>query len=306
LSQSRQTSPTAAQRIEALQTRERADVMAGTLPPLLLHAERVAATVSQGVHGRRRVGQGETFWQYRDYQPGDPTPRIDWRRSAKSDRIFVRETEWEAAQSVWFWVDPSASMRWRSQRHLPTKRERAELLTLALMVLMIRAGEHVTLLESGLPPSANQGTVGRLALMLGREPEAEAGSLPPSAPLPRNGQVILVGDFLAPLDSLTQSLQGLVERGVSGHLIQVLDPAEEDLPYEGRVRFEGLEGEDGWLLSRVGDVRRAYRQRLEAHVESLRAISRRTGCRLTQHRTDRPPEPALLAIYNALSALHGR
>ena len=295
----------ASPRRDAMPARQRAEQLGGTLPPLLLHAERVAATVAQGVHGRRRVGQGETFWQYREYQPGDPTPRIDWRRSAKSDRVFVRETEWEAAQSVWFWRDGSPSMAWRSAETLPTKRERAELLTLALMVLLIRAGEHVSLLGSGVTPRAGQGTLGRMALLLDEQDAAGAASLPPAVPVPRHGQVVLLGDFLAPLDSVAHRLHALAGRGVHGCLVQVLDPAEEDLPYDGRVRFEGTEGEGAWLLSRVADVRGSYRQRLNAHMEQLQAIARRTGCRLLRHRTDRRPESALLAIYNALSAHTG-
>ena len=93
-----------------LPLRHRAEQLAATLPPLLVAAERVAATVAQGVHGRRRVGQGETFWQYRHYDLGDQPQSIDWRQSAKSDTVFVREMEWEAAQSVWIWRDASASM----------------------------------------------------------------------------------------------------------------------------------------------------------------------------------------------------
>ena len=103
---------------------QRAEQLASTLPPLLVAAQRVAATVAQGVHGRRRVGQGETFWQYRRYLPGDSVRMVDWRRSAKSDQVFVRETEWEAAQTVWLWRDTSASMRWRSRRDLPEKADR--------------------------------------------------------------------------------------------------------------------------------------------------------------------------------------
>src|SRR3546814_6131026 len=83
-----------------LPLRHRAEQLAATLPPLLVAAERVAATVAQGVHGRRRVGQGETFWQYRHYDFGDQPQSIDWRQSAKSDMVFVRQMEWEAAQSV--------------------------------------------------------------------------------------------------------------------------------------------------------------------------------------------------------------
>src|ERR1700761_6802918 len=116
--------------------RHRAEENAAPLPPLRIAAERIAATVAQGVHGRRRVGQGETFWQFRQYEPGDAAARIDWRESAKSQRLYVRETEWEAAQSVWLWRDASASMDYASGAAVPTKRDRAELLLLALASLL--------------------------------------------------------------------------------------------------------------------------------------------------------------------------
>src|ERR671932_325888 len=131
--------------------RDRAEQTAAALPPLLVAAERVATTVAQGVHGRRRVGQGETFWQFRQYMPGDAAQRIDWRESAKSQRVYVRETEWEAAQSVWLWRDASPSMDYSSAAYItgadwPTKRDRAELLLVALASLLLRGGERLTLL----------------------------------------------------------------------------------------------------------------------------------------------------------------
>jgi len=132
---------------------QRAEQLASILPPLMVSAQRVAATVAQGVHGRRRVGQGETFWQYRRYLPGDSVRSVDWRRSAKSDQVFVRETEWEAAQTVWLWRDTSASMRWRSRRDLPEKADRAEILLRALGLLLVGAGERIALLGESLPPT---------------------------------------------------------------------------------------------------------------------------------------------------------
>ena len=90
--------------------------LAGTLPALMVAADRVAATVIQGVHGRRRVGQGDAFWQYRPYRDGDSASQIDWRQSARSRHLFVRETEWEAAASVWLWRDASPSMQYASLR----------------------------------------------------------------------------------------------------------------------------------------------------------------------------------------------
>ncbi|MBC7802001.1 MAG: DUF58 domain-containing protein, partial [Gemmatimonadaceae bacterium] len=128
------------------QTARRAEALGARLPPLLVAAQRVASTVAQGVHGRRRVGQGDSFWQYRPFVAGDARSRIDGRASGKSDRAYVRETEWEAAQTVYVWRDASASMVWRSGAAVPEKRERADLLLLALSALLLRGGERVRLL----------------------------------------------------------------------------------------------------------------------------------------------------------------
>jgi uncharacterized protein (DUF58 family) len=281
----------------------RAEQIAATLPPLLVAAERVAATVAQGVHGRRRVGQGETFWQFRQYQTGDPVPRIDWRESAKSQRLYIRETEWEAAQSVWLWRDTSPSMDYASLKDLPTKRQRADLLTLALAALLVRGGERVALLGSGLPPSHGRAVLNRLALLIER---GGGDNLPTVEPLPRYAHVVLIGDLLAPLDQVHRTVGGLAARGVRGHLLEVLDPAEETLPFTGRVRFEGLEREHPILISRVETIREQYTDRLARHREGLAAIARATGWTFSMHRTDRPPHTALLALYNALSAPPGR
>lgn len=284
--------------------RQSGEKLAAQLPPLLVAAERVASTVAQGVHGRRRVGQGETFWQFREYDVSDQPQSIDWRQTAKSDRVFVREMEWEAAQSVWLWRDTSQSMSWRSDRNLPSKRERADLLTLALAVLLVHGGEHLAMLGEERRPSAGRGTLSRLAADMERERGSEsAHGLPGQHPLPRYGQVVLVGDFLRPLPEIAEIVQFYAESGVRGLLLQVLDPAEETLPYQGRVRFEGLaeQRDQSWLLGKVENVRERYLSRLAAQRDGLDDIARRVGWRCCHHRTDRPPEAALLALYAALA-----
>jgi uncharacterized protein (DUF58 family) len=271
----------------------------------LVAAERVAATVAQGVHGRRRVGQGETFWQFRQYEPGDAASRIDWRESAKSERLYVRETEWEAAQSVWLWRDPSPSMAYSSAEYLagdwPTKRERAELLLLALASLLVRAGEHLSVLGSGNPPISGRLALSRVAALIARETSDGAG-LPEFEPLPRFGQLVLFGDFLDPLDAVNRAVGRFAAAGLKGHLLQIVDPAEEDLPFDGRVRFAGVEDRDEVVISRVEGVRGDYAERFRRHREGLAAIARAFGWGFGFHRTDRPPHLALLALYGALSA----
>lgn len=283
-----------------LPLRHRAEQLAATLPPLLVAAERVAATVAQGVHGRRRVGQGETFWQYRHYDLGDQPQAIDWRQSAKSDMVFVRQMEWEAAQSVWIWRDTSPSMGWTSDRNHQSKRERADLLTLALTVLLMRGGEHVAMLGSGLRPAASRATLTKIATLV-QAGQPVADNLPPAQPLPRSAQLVFVSDFLSPLEDIDRALRYYGEGGQRAALLQVLDPAEESLPYDGRVRFDGLEQEPSWLVSRVEAVRGDYARRLQAQRDGLRDICRALGWTCDFHRTDQPPQAALLRLYTKLS-----
>lgn len=276
---------------------QRAERLASTFPPLLVAAERVAATVAQGVHGRRRTGQGEAFWQYRPYQGDDPASRIDWRQSARGDHLFVRETEWEAAQSVWLWTDGSASMTYRSSRGLPEKRERAQVLLLACAALLLRGGERVALFEAGSRPASGRGVLARMAHHLAQG----TGAAPPDLPLPRHARLVMIGDFLMPLEALDRVIKAQAAHGVGGYLLQVLDPAERELPFSGRVRFEGMEREGGMLARRVEALRGAYHARLAMHEDGLREIARSVGWRFGRHLTSAPPETALLALYGGLA-----
>jgi uncharacterized protein (DUF58 family) len=285
--------------------RDRAEAAASVLPPLLIAAERVAVTVAQGVHGRRRVGQGETFWQFRQYQPGDAASRIDWRESAKSQRLYIRETEWEAAQSVWLWRDASGSMDYSSAEYStradwPTKRDRAELLLVALASLLVRGGERLTLLGSGIAPMNGRIALSRVVEMIDRNLKAD--SLPAFEPLPRAGQLVLIGDFLSPLEMVNSAVTRFAAAGLKGHMLQVSDPAEEDLPFDGRIRFAGIEERDEIVISRVESIRDEYFVRFQRHREGLAAIAAAVGWSFGFHRTDRPPHLALLALFAALSA----
>jgi len=281
--------------------RERAELLADRLPPLLVAAERVAMTVAQGGHGRRRVGVGETFWQFRPYQQGEPTARIDWRQSARSDQLFLRDQEWEAAESVWLWADGSASMDYRSDETLPTKDDRSLLLILALAVLLVRAGERVALLGSGQRPVGGRAGLARICDQLAGQVR-DGNDLPESQSLPTHARVVMVSDFFTPLDDLKAWLRGFAGMGARGHLLQVIDPAEEDLPFNGRVRFDDVEQTDQWaLISNVDTVRSRYQGRFRAHIDGVAEISRSLGLAFGMHRTSSPAEPALLALYNALA-----
>ena len=274
-----------------------AAALAAPLPPLLAEAERVAATVLQGVHGRRRTGAGDSFWQFRRYQPGDPASAIDWRQSAKCDPLFVRETEWAAAQSVWLWADPSSSMRWTADPARPTKFHRACLLALATASLLLRGGERVARLGEAPAPGLGRGVLRRLAAGF----LDGSGDALPESTLPRHASLLLLSDFLVDLAAVDRAVRRWAGAGVRGHLVQILDPAEESLPYQGRVRFAGLEGEDDLLVPEASSLRDAYRRRMADHQAGLAAIAGAAGWSFCRHHTHLPATVALTAAYSVIA-----
>jgi uncharacterized protein (DUF58 family) len=284
--------------------RDSAEQIAAGLPPLLVAAERLASVISLGVHGRRKSGMGENFWQFRRFQAEDASTAIDWRQSAKSQHLFVREREWEAAEAIWLWRDGSAGMRFKSDFSDTTKIDRASVLALALGSLLIRGGERIALYGDGRAPSTGRGALNRIAHELIERQDDEA--LPPDALVSKNSTFVWFSDFLSPLGEIETTLRRLARAGLSGQLVHIIDPAEEDFPFEGRTRFESPAGRQSEIFGRVETMQGAYRARFRAHAETLRDLSRRLGWGYLAHRTDKRPEVALVALFEALGGAEAK
>jgi len=260
----------------------RAETLAAGLPRLLLAAERLAFVAAPGLHGRRRAGTGESFWQFREWATGDDTKRIDWRRSATGERLFIREREWEAQAGFLVRLEDTPGMAFKSTKALPTKRERAILLLLALSSLLLRAGERVAL--AGItPPMSGNAALGKIAQAL------DAGGTAPADPRAR---CITFGDFLAPDPRFTAP--------PGGAALQILDPAECDFPYSGRVIFEDFNPGPKIEAPSAATWRSAYLARLAAQRDAVTQAATRAGQTFLFHRTDAPPAAALAALYQAL------
>jgi len=288
--------------------RRDAEKIAGALPPLLAEAELLAATVAMGVHGRRRAGHGENFWQYRQAVPGDPRSMVDWRRSGRSDAQFIREMEWEAAQTVSVWVDDALSMDYRGPDSERSKRERGALIALALAVLMTRGGERIALMGgAAAQPRGGRAQLNRMALALAgapREERPEYGA-PPSDRMARGGRAVFFSDFLGELDALEPALAHAGDQGVRGVFVQVLDESEEAFPFDGRLIFESMGGGVSFETQRARGLKEAYRERLAERRAALSALASRLGWRVMFHRTSQSPRAALLWLYMAIGPERG-
>lgn len=279
--------------------RARAETLGQALPPLLAEADHLAAGIMLGEHGRRRAGLGDEFWQFRPAHAGDPSRLIDWRRSAKSDAHFVGEKEWQAAQAVMLWVDGARSMAFSGAKDRASKADRARLLALALAVLLLRGGERVGLAGGDLPPRSGRAQVMRIAARLTEEAQGDYG-VPQAMGLVSHGRAVFLSDFFGDPAAVEAALARAADMGVRGALVQVLDPAEEEFPFDGRTIFESMGGTLSHETLRAGDLRARYLARLEERKARLQDLARRVGWLYLCHHTGEPPLSALLWLYRAL------
>ncbi|WP_434096003.1 DUF58 domain-containing protein [Thioclava kandeliae] len=290
--------------VTVLGLRQAADQEASTLPPLMLAAEQLARTVQMGFHGKRRAGMGEEFWQYRPMHAGDEVRFVDWRRSGRSDAQFVREREWQLAQTLHLWVDDAASMRFtgmetgRAAR--PEKGARARLLALALAILSVRSGERVGLTGALVNPKPGRGQIMTLAQMMSQAGEVDDYGIPETSAVRAQSKVVFLSDFLGDPQRMAESLRRLSGRGVTGVMLQVLDPVEEDFPFDGRTIFESMSGSLRHETRKAGDLRERYRLRLAERRDRLAQMAHAAGWQFGTHHTGETAQAALLWLHSAL------
>lgn len=273
--------------------------LAEAMPRLVLEARRIAASVIHGLHGRRRAGTGENFWQYRRFVSGEAAQNVDWRRSARDDHLYVREREWEAAHTVWIWPDRSASMAFASKGARDSKLERSLVLSFAMAELLVGGGERV-----GIPglmnPSSSRGIIDKMAQTILHDPAARS-SLPPNFVPAALAEIVIISDFWSSIEDIRETITGLSASGAHGTLVQVVDPAEETFPYSGRIEFVEPEAGRAIVAGRAQTWAEDYVARVASHRALIRAEVERRGWLFTPHRTDRPASELLLFLYNAMT-----
>lgn len=272
--------------------------LADAMPRLILEARRVASTVIHGLHGRRRAGPGENFWQYRRFVSGEPAQNVDWRRSARDDHLYVREREWEASHTVWIWPDRSPSMTFSSALANDSKVERTLVVAFALAEVLVQGGERV-----GIPgltrPSASRNVIEKMAEAIVHDP-ADRASLPPSfVPSPLS-EIVMLSDLWVPIGDARDIITQLSATGAHGHVVQIVDPAEESFPYSGRVEFIEPEGAGSITAGRAEAWRKDYQDLVARHRAAIRSEADLRGWSFAIHRTDRPASELLLVLHSRM------
>jgi uncharacterized protein (DUF58 family) len=279
--------------------------LAKRLAGLNLRAKRTVDGLLAGMHRSPHRGASAIFKEHRAYRPGDDPRLIDWRAYARSDRYAIKHFEHETQLRGTLALDISASMHWSSGG--PSKYEHAATLLAALAYVLVRQGDAVSLamfdsaIRERLPARSGPAHLDYLLKTLAesRAPSAPSQLQPALDALTeqsgRRGIVVIASDLLDLSRGALDPVNRLQARGNEVIVLQVLDPAEIELPYRQPMRFEGLEGEASVEVDPAG-LRRRYQSEVEAFIEECRRRVVGSGGRYQLARTDRPPEHVLLEL----------
>jgi len=279
-------------------------VLLARISDLPLLARTVVDGFMHGLHRSARKGFSLDFAEHRQYQPGDDLRRIDWKAYARTDRFYVKEYEADTNAGVLFALDVSGSMDYASGA--VNKFAYARMLVAALAWLTQRQGDRVGLATFGdrliemIPPSTRH--LQMLFHALGRAKPTGEGKLPLAIDrvadvATRPGIVVLVTDCYDEPAALGRSVDVLRARGHDVLIFHLLDPAEEDFPFEAAAVFE--DGESGLRLPlRPDELKERYQTMWSAHRAALEKRFAAGGADYIPVRTDAPLDRALYAYLD--------
>jgi len=284
--------------------RLKAEELSSQISSLYIKADRIANTIWEGFHNRNKDGVGDNFWQFRKYEYGDPAHLIDWKKTAKSNETFIQEKELQTLQNFFIWRDTSESMNYSSLDKINTKLYRANLLTLALTIILSKSGENIAL--NGINSKLFKGkeAISFVSNQITEKVKGNYKSIPNLNDIKNNSYVILIGDFLNSIKDTEKTIKELSNRGINGIIIHILDPAEITFPFKGRINFNGLEDEKGILIGKAESVRSDYKKTIKRHIEKLTKLTNSYSWKYFLDISDLEPTVTLNKIYNLLANLN--
>ncbi len=286
--------------------RHEAERLISGLSDVALHTHRTKAHILHGRHAQKKSGAGENFWQFRTYQDTDAPQNIDWRQSAKTDNVYIRQHEHQSVNRAFLWCAQGQNMDFSSAPQLKSKQVHAHLLMLSLSLLLIKSDEQIGI-YGDIKTGRSERTLDKIMVKLSDKSSDDILPDISNFLLPSHTGFIGIGDFLSPIEAINQHIEFLAARAGSGLLIQVLDPAEIDLcTLSGRVHFEGINASETQLVNNVQAISSAYSQRIKEHNTHIHNICKHHGWHYILHRTDTPVEQTLHEIWEMNAELGGR
>ena len=273
------------------------------LKHLDLYARRTVDGFLYGLHQSRRIGVSTDFDHHALYVPGAPLKHVDWKMSARHEKLFVKRYREETALAVWLVVDRSASMLMQSGTSR-TKYDCACRVAACLAYLSLKQRDSV-----GLALASDTGTawlpirgasthlvrilealVAKPAAGANRTEQAVRAILERGA---RRGLIVVISDFMEDPTALQARLAALGAMGHEVLLFHLRDETEEEFPFNRWVEFSDLENAAVRHRLDAVTLRNIYLEEYRALMDEWRAWAKKYNAHFVAARTDAAMETVL-------------
>ena len=243
-----------------------------------LAARKIVEGYKVGEHRSPLKGFALEFAQHREYMPGDDMRHIDWKMLGRTDKLFIKQYEQDTNFIANILIDGSGSMSFASESYSKFHYAKVLAACLTQVILQQRDAASVGLIGNDAPYLMDRtDTPQKLPWVMETLAQAEAGGsssigadiLQLAPRIKRRSILVVLSDLLNDEASLFAALPRFQYQQCEVIVIQVMDAAELNLPYEDKVRFEGLEGEEP-LITQPEDFAEAYRAEVAAFCQDMR------------------------------------
>ena len=267
---------------------------ASVLPDLLSESSILTRNILQGLHSTRFSGKGEAFWEFKEYRQGDNVGSIDWRKSASSNKLLVREKENETSEIIYFYYDKSKSMNFTSSNIIKSKYYLATLISLTLSRIFLRNRENVYLFNNNNIPIKCSHDLSNFGLdFLG---ESQNNNFPNEVNFKKNSLVIILSDFFFDKSLVKELIYKLKRKNISGYLIHVLDPLEINFEVGANVQLCDIETNKSLLLGDSSFLKKKYTENLNNLTLELQSISENNSWNYMLYKTEKNLNSFLLKL----------
>ena len=279
----------------------KAQDLSASFERLLARHQTVSSLSAYGLHNRKRSGLGERFWQYRAYETGEDASKIDWRRSARGDQLYVKEKELESLRDYNIWIDCASSMKFLSTLGQEDKLTRAIIIGLAIADLILRSGDRVGLLGSSAPSSSHV-ALKKIAHQLEEHIVSNFNSSIPLLARPsKRSKIIIISDFLNNSANLKDTLNYYSNFEISGLIIMINDPCEVAFPFSGETQFFNTENNQHYYAGEAQHIAKQYHEVFEKHKLHTQKIAIENRFQYYHHITNQSVDEASSDIVELLS-----
>ena len=265
------------------------------LPSLLSESSILSKNVLEGLHSTRFAGKGDSFWQFREYQQGDTVSNIDWRKSASTEKILIKEKEKEIRKDIYIYFDKSKSMYYKSDNKTQNKFFISVLLTLTLCRLFSRSTEEVYIFNSKNIPINCSSNIKNFNLKFLEDKNI---GLPAADYIKKKSLLVIFSDFFYDTKELSMLIKKLKNKNVIGYLIQILDPNELKFEFKGCNQLIDMETKEKLLLNNSQLFFQSYKNALKQMRTNLHKLCYLNNWKDFTYTTNNTPSTIMLDIAN--------